>query len=444
MAGSRTLAIPSPSLVVMVGAAGSGKSAFCRRNFDPSQIVSSDACRAEIAGDSADQTVSAAAFDRARRQAEGRLKAGLLTVFDATSVDPSSRRALLQLASRHHLPAVACVLDLPVEACVAQDRGRPDRRVGRAVIARQARRLAASLPSLRSEGFSEVHRISSPRAAAAATVALTPLACDRAADAGPFDVIGDVHGCAGELIILLQRLGYGRASARRPFVHPEGRRAVFVGDLVDRGPRIVEAVRTVMRMVANGSALAVPGNHEVKLLGCLDGRPAPKSQGLQRSLREIEALPAARRRRFVAAFRAYVESLPPHLVLDGGRLAVAHAGLRSEHIGRDSAEARRFALVGETTGDVDRYGLPVRVKWAAAYRGRAMVVYGHTAVRRPEWVNNTVNIDTGCVYGGALTALRYPERQIVSVSAARAYYQSPRALPRGVGVRALTRAVPPV
>jgi protein phosphatase len=443
MAGSRTLAIPSPSLVVMVGAAGSGKTSFCRRHFDPSQVVSTDDCRAAIAGDPSDQAASPAAFALAHRRVEERLRTGVLTVFDATSVDPGARRALLGLARRHHLPAIACVLDLPLQACVEQDRGRSERRVGAAVIARQARLLADSLPRLKDEGFAAIHRITSPRAAAALRVALAPLPCDRSVDPGPFDVIGDVHGCADELAALLGRLGYGRPSARQAFRHPSGRRAIFVGDLVDRGPRIVEAARIAMRMVRAGAALAVPGNHEVKLLRCLSGSAERRSQGLLRSLRQIEALPAARRRRFIGEFRAHVESLPPHLVLDGGRLAVAHAGLKSEHIGRDSDEARRFALVGETTGEVDRYGLPVRVKWAAAYRGRALVVYGHTAVRRPEWVNNTVNIDTGCVYGGSLTALRYPEREIVAVRAARAYYASRRALPSGVGLRAATRALPP-
>src|SRR6266705_1973886 len=106
----RALSIPSPSLVVMIGAAGSGKSAFCRRNFRPDQIVSSDACRERISGDPADQGVTSAAFALAHRLAEERLRLGRLTVFDATSVGRGARRPLLDMAERHHLPAIACVL----------------------------------------------------------------------------------------------------------------------------------------------------------------------------------------------------------------------------------------------------------------------------------------------------------------------------------------------
>lgn len=436
------LPIPSPSLVVMIGPAGSGKSTFCRRNFLRDQIVSSDACRARVVGDAADQTATAAAFDLAHRLAGERLRRGRLTVFDATSVTTGARQALLRLAGRHHLPAVACVLDLPLEVCAAQDRARADRRVGRPVIARQARQLAEALPGLGREGFAAVHRLRSASAAARARVDLVPLPCDRSSDAGPFDVIGDVHGCAAELLALLRRLGYERPSPRRAPRHPEGRRAVFLGDLVDRGPRVVQAARLVMGMVAEGTALCVPGNHEEALARLLDGGAVRRSPGIVLSLRQFDALPAPRRRGFLSDLRGFIASLPPHLVLDHGRLAVAHAGLRGEHIGRDSDEVRRFALNGETTGEVDRYGLPVRVKWAAAYRGRALVVYGHTPVTEPEWIGRTVNIDTGCVYGGKLTALRYPESEIVSVAAGRAYYRPRRSLPARIGLRAETRALP--
>ena len=85
---------------------------------------------------------------------------------------------------------------------------------------------------------------------------------------------------------------------------------------------------------------------------------------------------------------------------------------------------REFALYGETTGETDEFGLPVRFNWAAEYRGKAAVVYGHTPVPDPEWLNNTVCIDTGCVFGGSLTALRWPEREFVSVKAHATYAES--------------------
>src|SRR3954463_3957358 len=89
--------------------------------------------------------------------------------------------------------------------------------------------------------------------------------------------------------------------------------------------------------------------------------------------------------------------------------------------GRGPGAAPSFALFGETTGETDDFGLPVRRNWAADYRGRALVVYGHTPVADPAWENNTVNIDTGGVFGGRLTALRSPERETVSVPARRQY-----------------------
>ncbi len=262
-------------------------------------------------------------------------------------------------------------------------------------------------------------------------------------DAGPFDIIGDVHGCADELVRLLRRLGYRQPSPRHAFRHPAGRRAVFVGDLVDRGPRVVQAARIAMRMVEGKSALCVPGNHELEFLSFLEAGVRPPGAGTRSSLRQVRTLRPAARRLFIEQFRGFVGRLPAHLVLDRGGLAVAHAGLKDEHVGRDTRAARLFAIHGATTGERDRYGLPVRVNWATDYTGRALVVYGHTPVPEPEWIRNTVNIDTGCVYGGKLSALRYPEMAIVSVKARRAYYRPRRSLPAGVGLRALTRTPPP-
>jgi len=438
------LAVPSPSLVLMVGPAGSGKTTFCRRNFPAASVISSDDCRAAIAGDPADQSATPAAFALAHERLEARLRRRRLAVLDATSLTPHARAAALDLAARHHLPAVAIVLDVPPEVCARHDAARPDRRrVGRRVIEEHARELRRALDALPGEGFRAIHHLRGAPPPAGLRVTIEPLPCDRSADSGPFDIIGDVHGCLRELRLLLERLGYRRPTPRAPYAHPRDRRAVFLGDLVDRGPRIVETARLAMAMAAAGSALCVPGNHDAELASILRGEApdAAPGPGTARSLEQIEA--AARAGRvFTAAFPEFVGSLPAHLLLDGGRLAVAHAGLRAEYIGRDSQVVRRFALFGENTGGLDRYGLPVRVNWARGYAGRTFVVYGHTPVPRPETIGNTMNIDTGCVYGGALTALRWPERRTVAVRAPRIYYRSPRTRRLGVGIRARTRYEP--
>ncbi|HVG00173.1 MAG TPA: polynucleotide kinase-phosphatase, partial [Chloroflexia bacterium] len=192
--------------------------------------------------------------------------------------------------------------------------------------------------------------------------------------------------------------------------------------LVDRGPDTPGVLRLVLGMVEGGAALCVPGNHDVKLMRALRGKQVQVAHGLAQSLAQLAEEPEEFRQK-VADF---IDKLVGHYVLDDGRLVVAHAGLREEMQGRASGAVREFALYGETTGETDEFGLPVRYNWAAEYRGRAMVVYGHTPVPDPEWLNNTINIDTGCVMGGKLTALRYPERELVSVPARHTYYQSPR------------------
>ncbi|GGP60153.1 hypothetical protein GCM10010185_35720 [Saccharothrix coeruleofusca] len=239
-----------------------------------------------------------------------------------------------------------------------------------------------------------------------------PLPNDLRRETGPFDVIGDVHGCAAELARLLRELGY------RDGAHPEGRKAVFVGDLVDRGPDTPGVLRLVMDMVRAGRALCVRGNHEEKFVRALRGRDVRVTHGLELSLAQM----ARETPEFRAEVVEFCDSLVPHYRLDGGRLVVAHAGLPERFHGRESSRARSTALYGVGTGERDERGFPVRLPWADDYRGDAMVLYGHTVVEEPRWVNGTLCLDTGCVFGGRLTALRYPEREIVSVPALRVWY----------------------
>jgi polynucleotide kinase-phosphatase len=411
-----TVDLPELSLVVLVGISGCGKSTFARKHFAPSQVLSSDLFRAMVADDENDQSASADAFDALHYVAAKRLKAGRLTVVDATNVLPHARAGLLAVARAHDVLPVAIVIDTPEAVCWERTQVRPDRTFAREVLKRQHRDLKRSLGQLQREGFRKVHVVSDP---SNVEIRYDKLFNDRRDLTGPFDIFGDVHGCREELELLLSRLGWHQDA--EGWVHPQGRTALFVGDLVDRGPDTPGVLRLVMELVATGRALCVAGNHEAKLLKHLQGRKVRVSHGLAETIAQLEHSP-------VDGLAGFLDGLISHYVLDGGRLVVAHAGLKEEYHGRASGRVRAFAMYGDTTGETDEYGLPVRYPWAEDYRGNAMVVYGHTPTVTPEWVNNTICLDTGAVFGGRLTALRYPEREIVSVPALAQYYEPARPL----------------
>jgi len=412
------ITIPDLSLVVLVGPSGCGKSTFARKHFKPTEVLSSDYCRGLVSDDENNQAATKDAFEVLHFIAATRLAAGKLTVVDATNVQPESRKPLVALARQYHVLPVAIILNLPIRLCEDRNRQRSDRNFGPHVIRQQQQQLRRSIRNLKREGFRYIYELSTPEDVDAVVIERQPLWNNRKNEHGPFDIIGDVHGCFDELHSLLTTLGYHINSGYEAH-HPEGRKAIFLGDLVDRGPKIPEVLKLVMTMTEAGHAIAVPGNHDTKLMRKLRGRDVQITHGLAESLRQLDDEPAEFKQR-VAEF---IDSLASHYVLDDARLVVAHAGLKEELQGRGSGKVRAFALYGETTGETDEFGLPVRYNWAAEYRGQAIVVYGHTPVPEPEWLNGTICIDTGCVFGGKLTALRYPEKELVSAPAQGTYYE---------------------
>src|SRR5436190_3970203 len=455
------LTIPELAVVALVGPSGSGKSSFARNHFRPTEILSSDYCRGLVSDDENSQAATNDAFEVLHFIAAKRLAAGKLVVVDATNVQPESRKPLVELAREYHCLPVAIVLNLPERLCQDRNKGRVDRDFGPHVIRQQSQQLRRSLRGLELEGFRHVFVLDTPEEVDAAILERQPLWNNKKQEHGPFDIVGDIHGCFDELVELLEKLGYRlnrsggvsecwsdeTASASHPSntpllhhsaVHPEGRKLVFVGDLVDRGPKSPWVVRLVMESVTAGTAMCVPGNHDVKFMRKIWGKDVQITHGLAESLAQFEeyenGYPGFSR---IAA--EFINKLVRHYVADDGKLVVAHAGMKESMQGRGSGKVRDFALYGETTGETDEFGLPVRYNWAAEYRGQAMVVYGHTPVPEPQWLNGTICIDTGCVFGGRLTALRYPERELVSVPAAATYYQPARPLtapPAGPGAPA--------
>lgn len=415
----RVLPVTDLSLVVLIGASGSGKSTFAHRNFKPTEVISSDFCRGLVSDDENDQSATRDAFDVLHYIAGKRLAAGRRTVVDATSVQQDARRQLIELAKEYDVLPIAIVLDVPEEVCAERNAARTDRAdMPRRVIQRHTRELRRSLRHLEREGFRKVHVLRGVEDIENASVVTEKRYNDLTHLTGPFDIIGDIHGCAFELEGLLGKLGYVDG------VHPEGRQAVFVGDLVDRGPDSPGVLRRVMAMVKSGNALCVPGNHENKYGRHLRGRKVQHTHGLAETIEQMED----ESEEFRSEVREFIDGLVSHYVLDGGRLVVCHAGLPEKYHGRTSGRVRSHALYGDTTGETDEFGLPVRYPWAEDYRGRAAVVYGHTPVPEATWLNNTICLDTGAVFGGKLTALRWPERELVDVSAEQVWYEPTKPL----------------
>ncbi|QKZ12341.1 AAA family ATPase [Spirosoma sp. KUDC1026] len=400
--------IPHRALVLLIGVSSAGKSSFARRHFKSTQIVSSDHYRAVLTDDENDQTVTGDAFRLVRIIVEKRLQRGLLTVIDATNLKATDRREYLDMARQYGVIAIALVFRLPASVLNGRHQARPDRNFSADILQRQIEMMPILDRNLPFEGFQAIYTLDSPD-----EIEQTVIHQKASRTDGPFDIIGDVHGCYEELLELLAKLGYEAAT----FQSPTGRKIVFVGDLVDRGPDSVAVLRLVMQLVDQGKALAVLGNHDDKLRRKLLGRNVDMTHGLAETIAQLDAEPPAFRQQVLT----FLERTPYYIRLDNKRLIVAHAGLREDLQGRSGESVRAFCLFGETTGEVDAQGLPVRINWASSYQGKAVVVYGHTPVSEPVWINNAIDVDTGCVFGGKLTALRYPERQLVSVPAKQTY-----------------------
>ena len=440
--------IPEIAVVALVGVSGSGKSTFAKRYFKPTEVLSSDYFRALISDDENNQQVTSQAFDTLYYVANKRLDLGLLTVIDATNVQREAREAVLRLAKGQNCHAVAIVFDLPEKLCRERNELRPDRNLKAHVITRQSEQLRRSVRHLQKEGFRYVFVLKSEEDIDQVEIVRTPLWNNKKSETGPFDIIGDIHGCYDELCDLLEKLGYEVKRDTCTALPPEGRKAVFLGDLCDRGPKNVEVLRLVMHMVKTGAAYCVAGNHDAKLLKKLRGAKVQLTHGLDKTIEQLDGLgdqggltglseldarsaQDARNEQgdqgghtdsFLAEIKSFLDGLISHYVFDDGKLVVAHAGLKESYQGRGSGRVREFCLYGDTTGEIDEYGLPVRLPWADEYRGKAVVVYGHTPTPEVEIINNTFCIDTGCVFGGKLTALRYPEKEVVQVDAKQEYY----------------------
>lgn len=409
--------IPEFSLVLMYGASGAGKSTFARKYFSETEIISSDRIRAMLCDDENNQEVNSETFEILHLLLDGRLKQRRLTVIDATNLIAESRRPILELAKKNNCPVFAICLEVPLRALQRRRRSRKDRTIPADVVRAHFEEYQRNIKPLKNEGLRRVIRLQSLDDIKAVRIVRTDAWAKGMKDTGPFDLIGDVHGCYDELLQLLDKLDY-KPDADDLFQHPEGRKLVFVGDLVDRGPNSPGVMKLVMDQCDADLAYCAPGNHDMKLWRKLMGNTVVERHGLEVTLEQLKGADKA----FTDRFIAFCDNCESHLILDEGRLIVVHAGIKERFIRRSSKRIWSFALYGDVTGKLDEHGFPIRGNWAINYQGSACVVYGHTPIAEPEWLNNTINIDTGCVFGHRLTALRYPERELVCVQAAQNYY----------------------
>ena len=223
------------------------------------------------------------------------------------------------------------------------------------------------------------------------------------------DFIGDIHGCHTQLLELLGLLGYAVNPISNEIANaPDDRILVFLGDLTDRGAEPVSVLRLVIRAVEEKRAICLRGNHDDKLFKALMGRNVTISADLQKSIQAIQE----EGNDFKEQVIRFLEGLPYQVVIHEGQVIAAHSGMKEKYQGIDSNGMRAFALYGGPTGQIDEEGHPIRENWTTEYQGKAVVVYGHTPVSEIRWVNQTINLDTGCYKTGILTALKWPEKEI--------------------------------
>ena len=388
--------IPDFALVIIVGANSTFKRDFINQYFSDIEIV-----------DSTDLKLM-----------EDRLKNKLFTMVNQIDLQPKPFQILARLAKKYHCKPVAIVFNID-EKVLKNYANEPIH-----LIRKQINQVKTFTKNHKHNGIRKIYELDSIEKISESTLFRYKLWCNKQNEPGPFDIIGDIHGCAEELEQLLLKLNYRVETGEKfPFGYqitpPNNRKAFFVGDLTDRGPDSPKVLRMVMSMVKQKKAFCVRGNHDDKLYRQLLGKNVKLQHGLETTVEQLDKEPLE----FVEQARDFLGKLANHYVLDNGDLVIAHAGLQENMHGRDSGKVNSFCLYGETTGKIDEFGYVERLNWAADYRSETAVVYGHTPQGKAVWQNNTMNIDTGCVFGGWLTALRYPEREVVQVKAIEEHYE---------------------
>lgn len=414
--------IPKNALLVLVGASGSGKSTLAEKWF-PGCVISSDECRRKLAGDIPSaplQAYSDGAFILFKSWIQARLRHGLLTVADSTALRPEYRNDLAKIANEEHARVRYLFIDTPQDECLKRNEGRRDNdKVPDGVIRRQFGSLSKSRGWLRTNEYCYTIK-PGDEVEFVLTDSISTI------EAPAIDVIGDVHGCLNELVDLIEKLGYFKGgfieNEQMVYKHPEGRKLVFVGDLIDRGPEPYNVLNFVRRHVENGLAELVLSNHERKLRQFLGGGKVTIKEEFQKSLNSFpQDLDKAGLKAFLHTLRPYRTWTSPA----GEPWVVAHAAFDPKFMGKMDGKIEAYCVYGPVNSVDPVTHMPDRIAWWETYKPGPKVAYGHIVTDdfKPRIVNGTYGIDTGCVHGGYLTALRLPEVTFTQVQARQVYFE---------------------
>ena len=433
--------LPHAAIVLCIGPSNSGKSTFLQQLvaegiISQTEIVSSDTCRMLVAdqdfidftGTSQQEAnllyemynaISIETFQMMEQMIIARAKLNRLTFVDATHLQADQREKYFKIAKQQHIPIYGIVFDTPLDILLARDANRKQPR-GVNRVKQQARKFKDEKRFIKKEPYTRLYTVKDEQ------VEVIRHASPLKIEVGNgIDIIGDIHGCYDEMMVLIKRLGYVEQGGL--YIHPQGRRLLSVGDIMSRGPKSLATMRFWLTQIEAGLSYMTDSNHGWKIARWLEGHAVNLTHGdelVEQEFKLYEQEHGVEETKNVKArFVKMLLNAPSHYILveNGlGKTIVTHAGIRDHYIGKTSPRIRDFCRYGEIIGESDT-GRPIRGDWFLQHQTSELIVWGHDPKVKPYKINNTINIDQGVVFGGELTAFRYPEQTFEAVKAYKNY-----------------------